>query len=154
MLTRSVMLCGIQYHQKQLSMSSDVIIDTVPCLPHRRHLVPVPSSSRIGYRMIAQRNPSHAIPDTTPYTFLPAPSHRSYCFPPRFPPSVQPRLATLSAMLLVMRSAWLFQSCPPSKTSGEQAKRRTEQAIDDGEAKRYGIRDTSRYSKYPSKPSV
>lgn len=46
-------------------MSSDVIIDTVPCLPYRRHLVPVPSSSRIGYRMIPPRNPSHAIPDTT-----------------------------------------------------------------------------------------
>ena len=35
------------------------------------HLVSVPASSRIGYRMIPPRNPSHAIPDTTTSRFLP-----------------------------------------------------------------------------------
>ena len=45
-----------------------------------RHLVPVPFSSRIGYRMISQCNPSHAIPDTTtsasatPYLIAPTAS--------------------------------------------------------------------------------
>ena len=65
-------------------MSSDVITDTVLCLPSR-------PSSRIGYRMIPPRNPSHAIPDMTTYSFrpvhLPAQPYRSYCFPPRFPPN-------------------------------------------------------------------
>lgn len=45
-----VMPCGIQYHQKQLMMSSDVIIDTVPCLPSR-------PSSRIRPVLISYRIP-------------------------------------------------------------------------------------------------
>lgn len=55
-------------------------IPSPACRPARR-LVPVPPSSRIGYRMIPPRNQSHAIPDTT----TPRPSHRPHCFPPRFP---------------------------------------------------------------------
>lgn len=73
------MPCCSQYHRISSMMSSDVILDTVPCLPYRRHLVFVPSSSRIGYRMISKRNPSHAISDTTTSAspnHLPAPSHR------------------------------------------------------------------------------
>lgn len=63
-----------------------------------RHLVPVPSSSRIGYRMISPRTPSHAIPDTTTYSFHLRSSSRPisspHCFPSCFPPSVPPRLLT------------------------------------------------------------
>lgn len=102
-------------------MSSDVIIDTVPCLPYRRHLVPVPSSSRIGYRMISQRNPSHAIPDTTTSRSSPRPSHRSspYCFPPRFPPHrVAPRVDsrhdyTLPACLFISPHLIGLSPVPP-----------------------------------------
>ena len=70
-----------------------------PACRTARRLVSVPFSSRIGYRMIQQRNPSHAISDTTASAspnHLPAPSHCSTCFPPRFPlcfpPGVPPRL--------------------------------------------------------------
>lgn len=55
------------------------------------HLVPVPSSSRIGYRMISKRNPSHTTSDTTTSRFRLRSSLRPisspYCFPPRFPPN-------------------------------------------------------------------
>lgn len=44
------MTCCIQYHQKQLSMSSDVIIDTASCLPYR-------PSSRIRPVIISYRIP-------------------------------------------------------------------------------------------------
>lgn len=80
MPARLAMSCDIRYHQTPPMMSSDVILDTVPCLPSLHHLVPVPSSSRIGYRMIPQCNPSHAIPDTTtsasatPYLIAPTAS--------------------------------------------------------------------------------
>ena len=83
----------------------------------RRRLVPVPFSSRIGYRMISQRNPSHAISDTTTSAsayfrpvHLPAPSHRPTCFPPRFPPNRVARRVGLKpdAILPATRLA-----CPP-----------------------------------------
>lgn len=51
------------------------------CRP-ARHLVPVPLSSRIGYRMIPPRNPSHEIPDTTTSRSSPRPISSPYCFPP------------------------------------------------------------------------
>lgn len=43
-------------------MSSSI---PLPACRIAHHLVSVPFSSRIGYRMISKRNPSHAIPDTT-----------------------------------------------------------------------------------------
>ena len=80
-----------------------------------RHLVSVPSPSRIGYRMISQRNPSQAIPDTSlpPHTHLPAPSHRPTCFPPRFPPHRVARRVESKpdAILLAIRSLLASLAC-------------------------------------------
>ena len=62
-------------------------IPSPACRP-AHHLVPVPFSSRIGYRMISHRNPSHEIPNTTTsasFNYLPAPSHRSYLLPVQLP---------------------------------------------------------------------
>ena len=108
------------------------------CLPSHRHLVPVPSSSRIGYRMIPQRNPSHAIPDTTTCSFRPRSSPRpissSDCFPPRFPPRFPPhrvarrveprhdailfavRFVCLPASFHLIGSSIKPVACPPAPT--------------------------------------
>ena len=51
------MTCGIQYHPMSSMMSSDVVIDTVPCLTYRHHLVFVqspfcPRPVIISYRIL------------------------------------------------------------------------------------------------------
>lgn len=53
----------------------------------RRHLVPIPSSSRIGYRIISQRNPSHAISDMATSAAQPSPRPISspYLLPAQLP---------------------------------------------------------------------
>lgn len=57
----------IQYHQMQFMMSSDVIIDTVPCLPYRRHIVSVPSSSRPHLVIISYRIPDNVATQSITY---------------------------------------------------------------------------------------
>ena len=79
-------------------------ISAISYLP-RRHLVPVPSSSRIGYRMISQRNPSHAIIDTMTSASRPAsrrtvsPHGSTQGATPSYTLSVSLRLTCLFALL-------------------------------------------------------
>lgn len=179
-----------------------------------RHLVSAPSSSRIGYRMISQRNPSHTTSDTTTSRFRLRSSLRPisspYCFPPRFPPNrVARRVGSRhDAILHATRLALVLSVCSPcfissasshligssvppvaclprpthavaihlihlislvsshrliahissprqsDKTSDEQAKRRTEQAIDDGQGETPRHPMPYGYRQYPSPPTV
>lgn len=85
-------------------------IPSPACRP-ARHLVPVPSSSRIGYRMISKRNPSYAIPDMT----TPRPSHRPTASRPASRLAVSPDGSAQGTT----PSCSLFASfaCPPRSIS-------------------------------------
>lgn len=67
-------------------MSCDVVIDTVPCLPSRSSSRPRPVI--ISYRIPDDIETQSIICDTG-YDDT-SPIYRSYCFPPRFPPTVSP----------------------------------------------------------------
>lgn len=120
------MSCGIQYHQKQLSMSSDVILDTVPCLPYRPSSRPRPVI--ISYR-IPDDTATQSITCDTGYDDT-SPISSPYCFPPRFPPHrVARRVGSRHDVILhAIRSVCLLVSshlidsfspsvaCPPRPT--------------------------------------
>lgn len=77
------MTCGIQYHQTHPMMSSDVILDTVHCLPYRQSSRPRPGI--ISYR-IPDDTATQPITCDTGYDDT-SPISSSDCFPPRFPPN-------------------------------------------------------------------
>ena len=85
-----------------------------------RHLVPATSSSRIGYRMISKRNPSHAIPDTMTSAspvHLPAPSHRHTASRPASRRTVSPdgsAQGSTPSYQLLARSPCLLTHLVPS----------------------------------------
>ena len=110
-------------------MSSDVVIDTVPCLPYRRHLVFVPSSSRPRPVIISYRIPDDTA--TQPITCdtgyddisfhhapLPAPSHRPTASRPASRLIVSPDGSNRShdAILLATRLA-AMPTCSPCPIS-------------------------------------
>lgn len=76
------MICGIQYHQTHPMMSSDVILDTVPCLSYRPSSRPRPVI--ISYR-IPDDTATQSITCDTGYDDT-SPISSPYRFPPRFPP--------------------------------------------------------------------
>lgn len=99
------MTCGIQYHQTHPMMSSDVILDTVPCLSYRPSSRPRPVI--ISYR-IPDDTATQSITCDTGYDDT-SPISSPYRFSPRFPPHrVARRVGSRhDAILFAVRSVCL-----------------------------------------------